>query len=465
MTETTPYASRTPQDAPISDAVSAAALDQVARYAWHHGVQDDTYWTRRHRMITRGEGIYVFDAQGRRYVDGTSGQAVVQIGHGRAEMAEAIAAQAQTLAFSPMAFGFSHPLAGELGARLAEITPGTLELTWFATSGSEAIETAVKLARQVQIRRGEPSRKKVIARRGSYHGGSYAAVSATAVPRLRTAAEPLVPGFRHVAQPYPRTCAFCMGGPCDLRCADDLDRTIEFEGPGTVAAFMTEPIASPETIKVPPPGYWARIAEICRHHGVLLIADEVFVGFGRSGRMFASEHFRIEPDIMTMSKGLSSGYVPISATSATREIAGLFDSPAHAFQHVGTYSGHPVGCAAALKNLEIMQREGLVENAARQGERFRERLTPLLELPFVRSLNILGLLVAVELDETVAVGSPAAYGPGIRDRAYENGLICRFNPNSIFMYPPLVTSGEQVDEIAAILLDAFAGVERRSDAR
>lgn len=446
------------------DASSDLALDRVIDYAWHHGIQDDTYWTRGHRMITRGEGIYVFDSEGRRYVDGTSGQAVVQIGHGRTEMADAIAEQACTLAFSPMAFGFSHPLAGQLGERLAEITPGDLSLTWFACTGSEAVETAVKLARQAQMRRGEGSRKKIIARRGSYHGGSYAAVSATATARLRNAAAPLVPGFRHIAQPYPRTCAFCSGGDCTLACADDLERIIEFEGPETVAAFLTEPIASPETIKVPPSGYWERVSEICRRHGVLLIADEVFVGFGRSGRMFASEHFGIEPDIMTMSKGLSSGYVPISATTATREIADLFDSPAHAFQHAGTYSGHPVGCAAALKNLEIIQREGLVDNAARQGERFRAGLAPLLDLPFVRSLNILGLLVAIELEDAAGIGSPAQYGPRIRERAYENGLICRFTPNSIFLYPPLVVSSEQIDEIVAILLAAFDGVGAQGDA-
>jgi adenosylmethionine-8-amino-7-oxononanoate aminotransferase len=434
------------------------ALDRVIAHAWHHGIQDDTYFTRGHRMITRGEGIYVYDSEGRRYVDGTSGQAVVQIGHGRQEMADAIAGQAATLSFSPMAFGFSHPLAGELGEKLAEITPGTLAMTWFATSGSEAIETAVKLARQTQIRRGEPARKKIIGRRGSYHGGSYAALSATATTRLRAPSEPLLADFRHAAQPYPRTCAFCKGGPCTLSCADDLERIIEFEGPETVAAFLAEPIASPETIKLPPQEYWDRVAEICTKHGVLLIADEVFVGFGRSGTMFASEHYGIEPDIMTMSKGLSSGYVPISATTATREVADLFDSPATAFQHVGTYSGHPVGCAAALKNIEIMEREELPQNAARQGERFRERLAPLMALPFVRALNISGLLIAIELDPAEGLGSPMQYGPRIRDHAYENGLICRFNPNSIFLYPPLIISDEQVDDVSEILLAAFASL-------
>jgi adenosylmethionine-8-amino-7-oxononanoate aminotransferase len=233
---------------------------------------------------------------------------------------------------------------------------------------------------------------------------------------------------------------------------------IEFEGADTVAAFIAEPIASPETIKIPPAAYWDRIQEICKKHGVLLIADEVFVGFGRSGRMFGSEHFGIEPDIMTISKGLSSGYIPIAGTIATREIADLFDSPATAFQHAGTYSGHPVGCAVALKNIEIIEREGLVENAAVQGERFRERLTPLTDLPFVRGLNICGLLVSVELDAVEGLGTPAQYGPRIRDIAYDNGLICRFNPNSIFLYPPLVINDEQTDEVCQILMDAFATV-------
>jgi putrescine aminotransferase len=189
--------------------------------------------------------------------------------------------------------------------------------------------------------------------------------------------------------------------------------------------------------------------------------DEVFVGFGRSGRMFGSDHFGIEPDIMTMSKGLSSGYVPISATTATREIADLFDSPAHAFQHAGTYSGHPVGCAAALCNLDIIEAEGLVENSARQGERFRERLAPLTDLPFVRGLNILGLLVAVELQPADGA-SPAQIGPAIRDHAYENGLICRYNPSSIFLYPPLIITDEQTDEVCEIVIDAFRTVAGRA---
>jgi putrescine aminotransferase len=438
------------------------SLDLVAEYAWHHGVQDDTYWTKRHRMITHGDGIHVFDQEGRRYVDGTSGQAAVQIGHGRQEMADAVAEQIRTLGFSPMAFGFSHPLPGILGERLAELTPGSLALSWFGCTGSEAVDTAIKLARQAQARRGEPARTKIIGRRGSYHGATYGATAATATTRLRGPAGPLPPGFRHIGQPYPRTCAFCSGGGCTLSCADDLDRMIAFEGPETVAAFIAEPVASPETIKIPPPGYWDRVTEICRRHGVLLIVDEVFVGFGRSGRMFGSEHFDLEPDIMTMSKGLSSGYVPISATTATREIADLFDSPAHAFQHAGTYSGHPVGCAAALRNLEIIEAEGLVENAARQGERFRERLAPLTGLPFVRGLNILGLLVSVELQAADGAGTPAEFGPVIRDHAYENGLICRYNPNSIFLYPPLIITDEQTDEVSEILIEAFAAVGGRA---
>jgi putrescine aminotransferase len=186
-----------------------------------------------------------------------------------------------------------------------------------------------------------------------------------------------------------------------------------------------------------------------------LIVDEVLIGFGRTGRLFASEHFEIQPDILTTSKGLSSGYVPISAAIARTEIAELFDSPTRALQHAGTYSGHPVGCAAALANLEIIIREDLVRNAARQGERLREQLLRTKELPFVHSVNALGLLVGIDLSSADGRFDPAAVGPFIRDHAYANGLICRYAPTSIYLYPPLIVSAEQVDEIASILLAAF----------
>jgi len=433
-----------------------STLHQAERFVWHHGVQDATYFERNHRILRSGKGVHVEDLDGRTYIDGTSGQAVVLIGHGREEMADAIAEQVRTIAFAPLAFGFSHPYAAALAQQLAEITPGSLERTFFACSGSEANDTAIKIARQAQARRGEATRKKIIARRGSYHGVTYGALSATATTRLREPSEPLVGGFRHIAQPYPTTCAFCQNeGTCTLACADDLQRCIEFEGPSTVAAFIAEPIATPEAIKVPAPGYWERIADICRGYGVFLIADEVFVGFGRTGRLFASEHFGIEPEIMTMSKGLTSGYVPLSAAIATREIAALFDSPEHAFQHAGTYSGHPVACAAAMKNIEIIHEEGLIENARRQGERLESRLGQLAGLPFVRAVTVIGLLIGVELTAAGGHATPSVVGPFIRDRAFENGLICRYVGPSICLYPPLILSDAESDQLADILLEAF----------
>ncbi len=439
---------------------------RAQQYAWHHGVQDDRYWTERHKMIVSGEGIYVYDSDGKRYIDGTSGQAVVQIGHGRADMAEAIAEQVRTLAFSPMAFGFSHPLAGELAEQIAAMTPGALSRSWFCCTGSESVDTAIKLARQAQRRRGQPLRTKIIARRGSYHGVTYGALSATAATRLRAPSEPLVPGFRHIAQPYPRTCSWCKEfGKCTLHCADDLAAMIEFEGPETVAAFIAEPIATPETIKIPPAEYWARIMEVCRQYDVLLIADEVLVGFGRSGRLFACEHFGVEPDIMTTSKGLASGYIPIAATVATDELASLFDSPAHAFQHAGTYSGHPVACAAALKNLEIMQNEGLVANAATQGELLRGLLSPLRDFDFVRDINICGLLVAVELEHPEPHRGPARIAPLVQEAAYERGLICRSSPPSVALYPPLICTADDTAAIATILLEAFAEADSVTSGR
>lgn len=430
-------------------------IDRAELYAWHHGAVDSAYWERGHKVIVRGEGIYVWDVDGHRLIDGTSGQATVLIGHGRREMAEAMARQATTLAFSPMAFGFTHPVAGLLGERLAQLTPGSLMRCWFASSGAEAVEAAVKIARQAQHLRGEARRYKVVARRGGYHGATAGALAATATTRLRVPAEPICSGFLHVEQPYTTACRFCKGGPCTLECADDLEQTIIFEGPETVAAFIAEPIATPETIKIPPPGYWEKIQRICATYGVLLIADEVLVGFGRSGRMFASEHFDLRPDIMTVSKGLASGYVPISAAIATEELAALFYEPRRALQHAGTYSGHPVACAAALCNLDILEREQLPANARLQGQRLAQSLRDLTQLDFVHAVNIAGLLVGVELrvgDERFDVNR---IGPFIREWCYQHGLICRFTSPSIMLYPPLIVSDSQTNEIAEILLEAF----------
>lgn len=418
---------------------------------WHHGPQLGP--PRPPRVLVKGEGVRVCDADGHWAIDGTAGQAVVQIGHGRTEVADAMAAQARALAYAPTAFGYSHPRALELGSRVEELTPGTLRKSFFCSSGSEAVESALKMARQYHAARGDTARHKIVCRQGSYHGVTFGALSASSSPRLRAGNDPLVGGFVRVGQPYPRTCEHCDGGPCTLSCAGEIEQAIVSEGPDTVAAVIAEPVATPDAVKVPPTGYWQRVQETCRRHGVLLIVDEVLNGFGRTGRMFASEHFDIEPDILTLSKGLASGYAPIAAAVAADHVAEALDSPGFGgFRHGGTYSGQPVAAAAALANLEILEREELPQRAGRVGELLRSELGRLTRHAIVAAVDGIGLLLSVRL-AAVDGGGPIdpALGRAIESAAYAEGLIVHYLPTSLYLFPPLVLDDAEATEIAAIL--------------
>jgi adenosylmethionine-8-amino-7-oxononanoate aminotransferase len=323
------------------------------------------------------------------------------------------------------------------------------------------------MARQYHARRGNPTRTKIIGRRNSYHGVTMGAISATGTPALRQPAAPLVPGFSHIVEPYvyrAETALGCDPSEVGERAAAALEAEILWQGPETVAAFIGEPIQLPETIKVPPANYWPRIQEICRRYGVLLITDEVFNGFGRTGRWFASEHFGIEPDIMVVSKGLTSGYIPLSAAVATAEVYDAFwGRPQDAFIHAGTYSGHPVACAAALKNLEIIEEEGLVERSARMGERLRRGLEELRDRPFVGNVSGEGLMLSVELvrDQGTKESLPVEIGVAIKNRMQELGVLGRFLPNSLYYYPPLVVTEEQIDRIVEVSAQALDEVTAR----
>jgi adenosylmethionine-8-amino-7-oxononanoate aminotransferase len=433
----------------------------AARHVWHHATQVAAYAETGPLMLVEGRGATVTDGFGREYIDGTAILGVTQIGHGRKDMAEVIAAQVQKLEYASLANGFSHVPATELALRLADLTPGSLQASYFACSGSEANDTAIKMARQYHARRGNPSRVKIIGRRNSYHGVTMGAVSATGMQPLRQAAAPLVPGFSHIVEPYVYRSQSVLG--CDAsevgeRAAAALEAEILWQGPETVAAFIGEPIQLPQTIKVPPADYWPRIQEICRRYGVLLITDEVFNGFGRTGKWFASEHFGIEPDILVVSKGLTSGYLPLSAAIATAEVYDAFwGGPADAFAHAGTYSGHPVACAAALKNLDIIEDEQLVDRSARMGERLRHGLEQLRDRPLVGNVSGEGLMLSVELvsDQETKQPLPNEIGTFIKDRMQELGVLGRFLPNSLYYYPPLVITEEQVDRLIEVTAQAL----------
>ena len=367
------------------------------------------------QLVTKGKGVWVEDAEGERWFDTLSGLWLVNIGHGRREIADAVYRQMLDLAFSPN--DTVSPSTARLSAKLAELSQDPKSRIYFTSGGSEANETALKIAKNYHHLNGEPNRWKVISRRGSYHGATLACTSlgrggpgGGSVPAQFG---PLVPGNIHVAQPnYYRPDVYDADGDCMLACAHDLERAILHEGPGTVAAFIGEPISAAAGIHVPHPDYWPTVRKICDRHGVLLIADEVITGFGRTGRMFAMEHWGVKPDIFTVAKGLTSGYLPIGAAIATGKVADAFIGESKStFQHLITFGGNPASCAAALANLEIMETEDMAARAEEMGAYLYERLQGLTKHDIVGDVRGgKGLLCALELvkDRTTKEQFPAS---------------------------------------------------------
>ena len=352
------------------------------------------------RILVEGQGCIVKDIDGKEYIDALAGLWLVNVGHGRKEIAAAMAAQAGTLAYGSSMQTTTIP-AIQLATLLADITPGDLSTVFFCSGGSEAVESAVKIARQYQHLAGYPKRLKIIGRRGSYHGATYGAMSVSGTRQLSEPYySPFMNGTLHVAPPYCYRCDYRHTYPsCDVYCVDAIEQLITYESAQTVAAVIAEPVSASCGIVVPPPEYLPRLREICDRHGVLLIVDEVINGFGRTGKMFASEHWDLVGDIMTMAKGLSSGYAPIAATICRPRVAEIFTTEAgKKLSHLLTFGGQAVACAAALENIAIIQREGLVENAATQGAYLLEQLQGLqAHHPTIGDVRGLGLLAAIEL--------------------------------------------------------------------
>ncbi|MGH2588982.1 MAG: aspartate aminotransferase family protein, partial [Dehalococcoidia bacterium] len=348
-------------------------------------------------VFTEGEGIRVKDITGRSFIDAMSGLWVVAIGHGRAELAEVAAEQMRRLAYINT-FAYATPPAIDLATKLAELAPGSISRVYFANSGSEAVETAVKMAKQYHYNRGDLKRYKVISRRGSYHGVTAGALSLNAATYAsRVPFEPLVPGSIHVPGVNCYRCPYEMTYPgCNVFCARTIEQTIQSEKPETIAAIIAEPISSANANFVPPPEYWPTLRQICDTYGILLIADEVINGFGRTGKWWGIQHTDVIPDIMTTAKGISSGYLPISAVLAKKEVAEAFvGGRKEAFSGGITFGTHPVSCAVALANIGIIEREGLVENARVQGEYMMQELRRLVEYhPSIGDVRGVGLLIA-----------------------------------------------------------------------
>ncbi len=408
-------------------------------------------------IIVRGEGCYVYDEHGKRYLDGLSSLFCSNAGHGRAEIADAMAEQAKELAFFTN-WSYAHPRAIELAKRVADLAPGDLNRVFFTSGGSEAVESALKLCRAYHKLNGEATRYKLIAREIAYHGTTFGALSATGIADLRSPYEPLMPGGCHV----PNTLDYRWDDDRDpLWAADEIERRIEFEGPETISAVILEPLQNAGGCLEPQPGYWQRVREICDRHGILLISDEVICSWGRLGHYFGADRYGYQPDLITTAKGLTSAYAPMGAVIVSDRIAEPFMQGTRSFAHGITFGGHPVAAAAAMANLDIFEREDLCGHVlAKEGE-FRAMLESLRDIPIVGDVRGGGYFQAIELvkdqetkesfndeeSETLLRGYMSA-------ALYDAGLICRADDRGdpvIQFAPPLIADSEQFEEIEGIL--------------
>lgn len=402
-------------------------------------------------VITRGEGVHVYDQDEKRYLDLVAGMfRPVHVGYGRKDIAQTVYDQIVELAYS-CPCQFSNIPAMELAEVLGEIAPGEIRKFMFVCDGSEAVEAAIKLARHYHNSRGDKRRFKIITRRGAYHGSTAGALRAlgTVLP-MRQIMEPLTPGSIFVESPYCYRCPLHLTYPeCDVACARDVARIIEFEDPNQVSAFIGEPIQQGFGAYAPVKEYWGIIREICDTYGVVLIVDEVICGFGRTGKWFGIEHFGIQPDIITMAKGISSGYVPLGAVGCTDQVM----EPIDIFMHVHTYSNHPVACAAGLKNIEIMKEEHMIENSAKVGAYFLEGLRSLIHHPIAGEVRGTGLWTAVDFtaDKKTRELLPMDRLISLVRRAKGKGLLIKIMGGAIEFAPPLIIQEKDIDEAITIL--------------
>ena len=405
-------------------------------------------------VYVSGEGCRITDAEGKSYLDAFAGLMYKNTGYGRKEIADAAYAQMLELTSSAQ-FDVGTVPAIRLAAKLAEITPGSLSRTFFVSGGTEANEVAVKVAKHYQQLAGFPNRYKIIARDGEYHGYSHLAMTlGRGDGSLYSIFEPLVPGVRHIPHPYCYRCPLELDYPdCGIACAKDLERVIIQENPKHVAAFLTVSISQQTPIAVPPAEYWPMIRDICDKYGVLLIDDEVVCGFGRTGKMFGIEQFGVTPDIMTMAKGITSGYQPLGACITSKEIGDKFDEKKDIFRNVTTFGGLPASCAAGLANLDIMEKEKLVERTAAIGDYVSEKIKPLADYPVVGDIRGLGLMWGIELvkdkktKEKLALPEALMVAAALR----QEGLITRVDDGIIRFMPPLVITEAEIDESFSII--------------
>ena len=437
------------------------------QHLWLHFTKMSTFRDKPVPTIERGSGAYIFDTAGQRYLDMLSGLFVVQAGHGREELADAMSAQARKLAFFPI-WSYAHPGAVELADRLAALSPGDLNKVFFCSGGSEAVETAWKVAKQYYKLIGKPTKHKVISRAVAYHGTTQGALSITGVPAFKAAFEPLVPGTARV----PNTNFY--RAPADYAAdekqfgryaADRVEEAIVMEGPDTVAAVFVEPVQNAGGCFPPPPGYFDRLREICDHYDVLLVSDEVICAYGRLGTMFGAQKHHYVPDIITTAKGLTSGYSPLGATLVSDRVYEPFGRDDVVFPHGYTFGGHPVSCAVALANLDLFEREDLPGNVLRNENALRQTLERLLDIPIVGDVRGDGYFWALELVKDQATRerftpaeATALLKGYVAGALWERGLYCRTDDRGdpvIQVAPPLICGQAEFDEMESILREVL----------
>ena len=455
--------------------MSDEKMQQSAKdHLWLHFTNMGIYKEEDIPVITHGDGCYVYDTKGKKYIDGLAGLFTSQIGHGRKEIADAVARQTEKLGFFPI-WSYAHPGAIELAQRVAGLAPGGLNHVYFVNGGGEAVESAWKLARQYFQLKGENRRYKVISRNLSYHGTTLGALSIVGATTIKTAFEPLVPGAckventdtyrsRHLADSADEE-EFAK------KCALDIERAIEIEGPETVAAVFLEPVQNVGGCLVPPKCYWQEVRKICDKYGVLLVSDEVICAFGRLGYFFGCERFKYQPDIIPCAKGLTSGFVPMGAVIASDFIYDEFIKHDKMFLSGTTFGGHPVACAAALANLDVFEKENILENVREHEGLFKSELEKLLEFPIVGDVRGCGYFYGIELvkdketkEQFTQEESDEILFNFLSPRLFEEGLMCRADDRGepvIQLSPPLVAGPKEIKEMSDILHRCIAeAVER-----
>jgi adenosylmethionine-8-amino-7-oxononanoate aminotransferase len=440
--------------------------EAAKRHLWMHFTRMGSYEVQDVPVIVRGEGPWVWDSNGKRYLDGLSGLYVVMAGHGRRELADAAARQASQLAYFPI-WSYAHPTAIELAERLADLAPGDINRVFFTTGGSEAVESAWKLARQYFKAIGQPTRTKAISREISYHGTTMGALSITGYEAIKKPFEPLVPGtstvpntdFYHAPVHADDAAAF------GLWAADQIAERIEAEGPETVAAVFLEPVQNSGGCFTPPPGYFQRVREICDRYGVLLVSDEVICAFGRLGHWFGAERYGYQPDMITVAKGVTSGYSPMGALLASDKLIEPFLHGKASFAHGITFGGHPVSSAVALANLALFDDEGLLKHVRDNEEAFRSSLKSLEDLPIVGDIRGAGYFFGIELVKDKATRetfnsdeSERLLRGFLSPALFDAGLVCRTDDRGepvVQLAPPLICEQEHFDIIVEILRDVL----------